>query len=264
MTRNGLAQARWAHITSVAAALLAVAADGAAQPPRAGNAVPPTPRAAAPNDLTGYWVSIVTEDWRWRMMTPPPKDYASVPMTAAARAVADGWNRDADVAGGNECRPYGAGGIMRVPGRLHITWDDDDTLRIDTDAGTQTRLFHFGEAPPPTGDRTWQGHSAARWRAAQGGREGRTTAESIAGGSLTVTTTRMRSGYLRKNGVPYGENAVLTEYYNTFKEPNGDQWLIITTIVEDPQHLTQPFSTSTHFKKQADRTGWDPTPCSAR
>src|SRR5690606_19155033 len=103
-----------------------------------------TPREAAPYDLTGYWVSVVTEDWRWRMMTPPSGDYASIPITAAGRQVADAWNLEADASQGNECRPFGAGGIMRVPGRLHIHWEDDDTLRIDTDAGSQTRMFHFG------------------------------------------------------------------------------------------------------------------------
>jgi hypothetical protein len=74
----------------------------------------------------------------------------------------------------------------------------------------------------------------------------------------------MRPGYLRKNGIPYSANAVVTEYYNTFKEPNGDQWLVITTLIQDPQYLTQPFITSTQFKKQADAKGWQPSACSAQ
>jgi hypothetical protein len=81
---------------------------------------------------------------------------------------------------------------------------------------------------------------------------------------LKVTTTHLRRGYLRKNGVPYSANTVLTEYYDRVNEPNGDSWLIVETIVEDPAYLTQPFITSTHFKKQADSSGWNPTPCTAR
>lgn len=220
-------------------------------------------QATAPVDLTGYWVAIVTEDWRFRMVTPPKGDYDSVPISAAGRKVADAWDPAKDEAAGEQCKSYGAAAIMRVPGRLNIGWQNENTLKIETDAGTQTRLFHF-DASSASGERTWQGHSIARWRSAAGGREGRAAGASSAGGSLIVTTTHMRPGYLRKNGVPYSENAVVNEYYNTFKEPNGDQWLIITTLVEDPQYLGQPFITSSHFKKQADNKGWEPTPCSAR
>jgi hypothetical protein len=73
----------------------------------------------------------------------------------------------------------------------------------------------------------------------------------------------MRPGYLRKNGVPYGENATLEEYFETFTEPNGDTWLTVTSIVTDPQYLTQPYATTMPFKKIPDRSGWDPTPCRA-
>ena len=104
---------------------------------------PPTPRAAAPVDLTGYWVSVVTEDWRFRMVTPPKGDYASVPLNAEARRVADAWDPSKD----GVCDAYGAAAIMRMPGRLHITWDDDNTLKIETDAGQQTRLLRFGVRP---------------------------------------------------------------------------------------------------------------------
>src|SRR5438270_7866217 len=105
---------------------------------------PPSPKDAAPMDLTGYWVSIVTEDWRYRMVTPAKGDYASVPLNAEGRKVADTWDPAKDETSGNQCKSYGAAAVMRVPGRLHITWENDNTLRVDTDAGTQTRLFHFG------------------------------------------------------------------------------------------------------------------------
>src|SRR5256714_13567944 len=97
----------------------------------------PTPRAASPIDLTGNWVSLVTEDWRFRMVTPPKGDYASVPLNAEGRKVADTWDPAKDRTDGNVCRAYGAGAIMRMPTRLHITWQDANTLKVETDAGQQ-------------------------------------------------------------------------------------------------------------------------------
>ena len=128
------------------------------QPPRA-------PRAAAPIDLTGYWVSIVTQDWRWRMVTPRKGDYQGIPITPAAAKVADAWDPAKDEAAGEQCKSYGAPALMSVPGRIHITWQDDNTLKVDTDAGTQTRLLRFGAAQDcrPTRRATWQGVSQAQW-----------------------------------------------------------------------------------------------------
>jgi hypothetical protein len=143
---------------------------------------------------------------------------------------------------------------MRVPGRLRILWEDD-LLRIDTDAGNQTRLLRF-DASQPAGERTWQGHSRAQW-------EYPATGRGSGDGSLSVVTTGLRAGYLRKNGVPYSEDTVLREHFDRVLAPNGDEWLVVTTIVEDPAYLTTPFITSTHFKKEADASGWSPSGCSA-
>ena len=110
-------------------------------------------QAAAPIDLTGTWVSVVTEDWRWRMVTPPKGDYPRVPLNPEGRKVADSWDLARDVAEGNLCRAFGAGNIMRMPGRLQVAWADPNTLKIDADAGTQTRLLHFDKSfkPPARG-----------------------------------------------------------------------------------------------------------------
>jgi hypothetical protein len=235
-----------------------------------GQLVPPPvmkPRASAPIDLTGYWVSIVTEDWRFRMTVPDKGDYASVPLNPQGRQVASAWDPAKDQAEGTQCKSYGAAAIMRVPGRIHIYWENDDTLRIDTDSGRQTRLLHFGSPSPSAQEATWQGYSVADWEGARPvsffmpalNRGPKQPSE----GYLKVITTHMRSGYLRKNGVPYSANAVLEEYLDTFKEMNGDQWLVVTTIVTDPMYLFQPFITSTHFKKLSSNSGWDPTECHA-
>lgn len=220
-----------------------------------------TAKAAAPVDLTGYYLSVVTEDWRFRMMTPAKGDYPSIPLNAEGRKVAAAWNPAKDEAEGNQCKAYGAGGIMRMPGRIHITWQDDNTLKLEMDTGMQTRLFHFGRPQPAPGAPEWQGSSVAQWENAGGGR-GRGATQ---GGDLKVVTTGTRPGYLQKNGVPYSADAVITEHFDLLnKEANGDQWLSVTTLIEDPQYLNQPFQRSTHFKRVADGSGWDPSPCSAR
>jgi len=232
---------------------------------------PPTPKAGAPVDFTGYWVSVVTEDWRWRMVTPARGDFSGVPLNPAARKIGLAWDSAKDEADGNQCRAYGAAGLMRMPGRLHITWDDDTTLRIDTDQGTQTRLLHFGGKPAAGLAPSWQGYSSAQWEQAMRGSGppdflpiALNPREGTRGRSLEVITTNLKSGYLRKNGVPYSDSATLREYYDLSAEKDGSTWFVVTTIVEDPQYLTTPFVTSTNFKKQPDATGWNPTGCAIR
>jgi hypothetical protein len=223
-----------------------------------------TARAAAPIDLTGYWVSLVTNEWRWRMVTPPKGDYATLPINAEARRIADTWDPAVDEAAGNECRSYGAAIIMQVPGRLHITWDNDNTLKLESDAGMQTRLFRFGPSAQPTGEPSWQGYSVAEWQIARGrGREAQVQPTPARSGTLKIVTTHLRSGYLRKNGVPYSERAVVTEYISRVSGPGGD-YLNVLSIVEDPQYLTGPYARSMQFKREADGSKWKPEPCSAR
>ena len=206
-------------------------------------------RQAAPIDLTGYWVSVVAEDWKFRMVTPKKGVFDGVPLNPEGRKVGESWDPARDEAASEQCRSYGAGAIMRVPGRLNITWQDDSILKIETDAGTQTRLFRFGASPAPT-EPTWQGHSVAQW--------------NIPARSLKVVTTNLRPGYVRKNGAPYSNKATLTEYWDLNVVPNGDRWLTITTELADPTYFTRPYVTSSDFKKLPTAAGWNPTPCSAR
>jgi len=218
-----------------------------------------SPKAAAPIDLTGYWVSVVTQDWRWRMVTPAKGDYQSIPITVEAKKVGDAWDPAKDEAAGEQCKSYGAPALMAIPTRLHITWQDENTLKVETDAGTQTRQFHFGNWKPQDAAPTWQGESIAQWETAR-------VARGVVpkSGSLKVVTSHLRPGYLRKNGVPYSSNAVLTEYWDLTTERNRDQWITITSSVEDPQYLRRPWVTALQFRKEPDGAKWDPTPCSAR
>ena len=254
--------------------------------PRAG-ATQQTPRSAAPVDLTGYWVAVVTEDWRHRMATARKGDFESVPLNAEGRRVGNESDLAADNAAGLQCKPYGVGGLMRQPGRLHITWADDDTLKVEFDAGTQTRLLEFGAASPPGGERTWQGFSRAEWQRPPGGNQNPVRAQignsagpiapggggrgqrggpapSAAlteGGALKVSTTGFRAGYLRKNGVPYSENATITEYFHRLPDAGAGDWLHVLTMVEDPRYLNDAFLTSTHFKREPNGSKWNPTEC---
>ena len=207
-------------------------------------------RDRAPIDITGYWVSYITENWRYRMVTPAKGEYRRIPASRAALPLINAWDPAADERAGNQCKSYGAGNIMSVPGRLHITWQDADTLKIETDAGTQTRLLHFS-ARPVSSPPSWQGESTATWEPAPDG------------GSLRVVTSNLRAGYLRKNGVPYSERATVTEHFDLAPLADNGKLLLVTTIVDDPVYLTGPYVVSPHFKKEPDGSKWDPTPCSS-
>jgi hypothetical protein len=217
---------------------------------------PPTGRGAAAIDLTGYWVSVINEDWRLRMVTPPKGEYDALTLNAEGRRVGNTWDPDRDEKAGEQCKAYGAANLMRLPGRLHITWENDTTLRIDTDTGTQTRRFHFDNAAP--GDPSWLGYSAATWQLGPGARAGART------GNLKVVTTNLRAGYIRKNGAPHSDKAVVTEYYDINTMPNGDQWMTITTRIDDPVYFTRPLINTTDFKKLPNNAGWNPTPCTVK
>jgi hypothetical protein len=253
----------------VAALWLGAPAIGLAQGPPQARAAQ-TARAAAPVDLTGTWVAVVSEDWRWRMVTPTRGDFASIPLNAEGRRVGMQWDPAADEVAGLQCKAYGAPAIMRIPGRVRISWEDDETLKVETDQGMQTRLLRFKGQSVSTESPSRQGDAVANWeRNAQGAGqpEGLAIFSSRIGReprSLEVTTTNLLPGYLRKNGPPYGENARVQEYYDYHSQPNGDEWFTVTTIVTDPTYLNGSFITSSDFKKEPNADGFDPTPCSAR
>ena len=266
---------------------------------------PPTAKAVAPIDLTGYWTAVITEDWHVRMLTartgdfgsgaagtienpgvgfigagPNPSAQGDIPYTAAAAQAAMRWDPARDEAEGNACKAYGAPGIMRLPTHLHITWQDENTLKVDADYGTQTRLLHVG--PPSDAGRldsgnatfvplrapavdapagvepSWQGYSSASWTI-MGGR-----GNFARGGSLKVITTRLKPGYYWKNGMPYTGNARLTEYFRVMELPDRSQWIRYTQIADDPEYLTQPWIVNYAFKKLPDGSAWKPTPCSVK
>ena len=224
----------------------------------AGPGAAQTPRVAAPFDPTGYWVAIISEDWRWRMVTPARGDFPSIPMNRDAQRIAEAWDPAKDEKSGEACKAYGAPGLVRGPIRMHITWQDDTTLKVDYDYGTQTRLFRFARTPgPASGAPTWQGVTSAQWMYSSGRGAARR-------GSLKTVTTQLRPGYVRKNGVPYSDKTVFTEYWDLQPGTNGDQYLVNTNIVEDPTYFQSPWITAIHYRKERDGSKFDPTPCDAR
>lgn len=257
----------WLVGSAVLAAAAVPAVPAAAQARRGAQAeAPTTGRAAAPIDITGHWVSLITDDWVYRMITPAKGDVSYVPLNAEGRRVAEAWDPARDEAAGEECKGYAAPAIMRLPSRVEITWQDDNTLKLDIDTGMQTRLFHFGQTEPQ-GPRTWQGWSSASWQFSGTTEQfypGPTSLGQIKrAGSLKVDTTNLRAGYLRKNGVPFSENAFMTEYYNLIVEDDGNQYLVIQTFVADPRYLTNHFVRTMQFKREPDGSKRKPTPCSA-
>jgi hypothetical protein len=307
------------------AAAAQVPAPARPAPPAALPASPPlTAQKAALLDLTGYWVAVVDQDWRWRMITPAKGDYQGVPLNAAGRKIADefdpapyggataiapGATRNAgglqqlpptpigryQVSGIIDCRAYGAPALMHMPTRLHISWDNSNTLRIETDWGEQTRLLHFipnhpyAQAQLPlliqvqaartnSGPPSMQGHSVALWeqpydlnaQAFQRGRVGRRGGAGLGGaeqkasqpgGDLAVVTTDLAPGWLRRNGVPYGSQTRVIEHYQAFQDPTGAKWFDVATEVIDPQYLTAPFFTTGDFQQEPDGSKWAPHAC---
>ncbi len=268
MTRRTLAAA----IIVVSASVMLTAQQGGrgAGVPQA----PRTPRTTSPIDLVGTWVPLITEDWRFRMVTPPIGDVASIPVNDAGRKAAESWDPAKDVAAGEQCKAYGAAGIMRMPTRVRFSWQGDDTLKMETDSGQQVRLFNFNAAAPAAAESSWQGSSVARWEGmlesqgqlpggggGGGGGGGRGGGGEQLSGGLKVVTTKMRPGYLRRNGVPYSAEAQMTEFFDVLREPSGDTWMIVTAVIDDPTYLAQPLMLSTHFRKEADGSKWNPRPC---
>jgi hypothetical protein len=251
---------RWGVVVA-AAVVMSWAAPAAAQFPPRGGGPPPTPRASAPIDLTGVWVSIVNEDWRWRMITAPRGDFPGLPLSPAGRAIAMAWDPKTD----GSCKAFGAAAVMRMPTRVRISWADDTTLKLETDNGQQTRLLHFGAGPGP-GAPSLQGDSAAAWQRTlppnnpfginfPGG------PPPPPGGSLRVVTTNLSGGWLRRNGVPYSGKTTVTEFFDRFPVPDGSEWFVVTTQVVDPEYLLGRLVTSSHFRREPDASKWAPKPC---
>ena len=278
-----------ALVSAVPSRPAAQVAQGAPPPPAAQQ----TARQAAPIDFTGTWASVVTEDWQWRFVTPIVGDYTGVPLNSVGDKTARAWNHDADLKAGEQCKGFGAAAINRLPTRMQVSWVDDNTMKLDWDLGTQSRLVYFDKSKMPAGAASYQGHAIGEWidvpaaggrggggggaaaapaaaagaaaapAAAAGGRGGGRGAAAPAAraGGLKIVTTNLKAQYLRQNGVPVSEKAVVTEFLDIVPSPDGATWLVVKTQVDDPTYLSAWYQVSSQFKKEANNAKWAPTAC---
>ena len=243
-----------------------------------GTVGPANGRAQAPFDPSGYWVALVTQDWRYRMVVPGPGQYSGIPLNLAAKQFADNWKAADYSAAGKECAAYGAPALMMLPTRLHISWQDDNTLRVKTDAGQQTRLLHFSDAAP--GAASLQGDSKAQWLTPAPtfgfgggfgggggggpggpGGPGAGAASSPQYGVLRVSTTNLLAGLLRKNGVPYSDKTTLLEDWMLNSLPDGADYLTVSILIRDPVYLRGDYYLAPVFVRESDASKWQPAPC---
>ena len=258
---------RFSHKPLVVAVLATVAVYRASsRAARRPSRPPPTPKLAAPVDLTGYWVSLVTEDWRYRMTTPPKGDYTGCQSTPAGRQVADAWDPARDEAAGDQCKAYGVGGVMRLPTRLHISWQDDQTLKLETDAGTQTRMIAIRRR---LDDRAATGRARLR-------RAGIDRAASMGGGLRRARRRRpWRSAQSRHDPdearLPAQERRSLQRgrrrdrVLRSLRRPG--RRLAAGRLDRNRRSGVSRDSRSGRARISNDRptpTGWNPTPCAAR
>ena len=287
--RRQARRATWLSVPLAVAALAGAGPIQAAEPAQGGA------QAQAPVDITGYWVAIITQEWRFRMVVPGKGEFSGIPLNLAAKQYSDAYDAEKETAAGNACMAYGAPALMRMPLRLHITWENANTLRVETDAGQQTRLLHF-DAAATRGAPSRQGDAKATWLTvvptflggARGGLQGGAPpgaggpsgvgAPPGAGGpggappparaqfgTLQVLTDNLLPGLLRKNGVPYSDRATLEEYWKLLPVDQGLEYLSITSIVRDPVYFQgKTYTTTAIFMREADGSKWHPSPCSLR
>jgi hypothetical protein len=203
---------------------------------------PANARAAAPVDLTGYWVPFISEEWRYRMVMPLKGDYRGIPLTPEGTRVANSWNPAAPEP--EPCKAYGAPAIMRIPGRLHVRLAGLRTaLRLDTDAGTQTRAVPIRTRYTRVGP-------------ADSGRARRTRAGSLPAAVPHQAPDRYGRHDQRASRLSAAKRCAVQRRRHgdrIFRRRRAPVWRPGTDrhdVVEDPQYLQRPYIVSSHFKKE--------------
>ena len=190
--------------------------------------------AHAQVDFSGEWAPRFWEDQLERVPGPELGDFLGIPISDAARLRAEAWDASIQTLPEWQCRPHSADYIWRGPSNLRITKDVDPVSRETTAFHAEwlrsvDRAIYLDGRPRPPADalHTWAGFSTARWM----------------GDVLEVTVTHLKEGYLRRNGLPRSDKAMLKEYWIR----NGN-YLTVTAIVHDPVYLTEPFIRTTDYE----------------
>src|SRR5438067_7162487 len=190
--------------------------------------------AFAQVDPSGEWAPRFHEDQPERIPGPEIGDYLGLPINDAARLRADSWDASLLTLPEHQCKPHPADYSPRGPANLRITKEVDKESQeiiafhthISWQAPERTIWMDGREHPPDYAAHTWQGFSTGKWE----------------GDTLTVTTTHLKAGWIRRNGVPRSDRATMTEHF--IRSGNVLTWI---TIVYDPENLTEPMIRSRDF-----------------
>lgn len=191
--------------------------------------------AAAQLDLTGEWAPIYHENGPERLPGPELGDYTELPLNEAGRLAADSWDADRiSVVQEYQCRPHGSDYALRGLGNQRVTRDIDPAtqrvvaFRTHMLAWDSDRVIWMDGRPHPPeyAPHSWQGFSTGVWE----------------GNTLTVTTTHLKTNYLRRNGVPRSDKAVVTEHWS-----RHGTYLTVVTVINDPVYLTEPLVRSDNW-----------------
>jgi len=190
--------------------------------------------ALAQIDFAGEWQPVFHEDQPERGPGPEIGDYLGLPINEAARLRGDSWDASLLTVPEHQCKPHPSDYGMRGPANTRI-WKEVDAAtqqlialhtHISWQAPERTIWMDGRPHPPEFAAHTWQGFSTGKWE----------------GNVLTITTTHLKNGWIRRNGIPRSANAVVTEHWAR----HGDHlmWMV---VINDPTYLTEPFVRTTDF-----------------
>ena len=231
------------HVLAALGVVLAYASVGGQAPPA------PTAASSPGFDLSGYWTAAMHEDALERGAGPELGDYGGFPINEAARLFALSYDASRVTLRHHQCDGYVAPYSVRSIGNARA-WEERDphTQRLiaihwynQTFEGHRTIWMDGRPHPPEYAPHTWQGFSTGKWD----------------GDMLTVTTTHLKIGWIRRNGIPRSDKAVLTEHWIR----HGDT-LTLVSIINDPAYLTEPFIRTTNWVEDP-RQAIAPYPCEA-
>src|ERR1700682_3329406 len=201
----------------------------------------------AQNDFVGEWAARYHEDQTERIAGPDIGDYLGIPLNDAARLRADSWDASILTLPEWQCRPHPADYGTRGPANLRV-WKDVDpatqqvmSYHTHVQWQAQERTIWMDDRPHPAEDapHTWQGFSTGKWE----------------GNQLTVITTHLKESYVRRNGVPRSDRAILIEHWIR----HGD-YLTLVSIIDDPVYLAEPFIRTTNWAFDPGQA-MEPYPC---
>jgi hypothetical protein len=202
--------------------------------------------AFAQVDFSGEWAPRFWEDQPERVPGPELGDFLGIPINDAARLRAEAWDASIQTLPEWQCRPHSADYIWRGPSNLRISKEVDPVSREITAyhaewlRSVDRPVYLDGRAHPPENAlHTWAGFSTGRWE----------------GDTLVITTTHLKEGYLRRNGLPRSDRATLSERWIR----NGD-FLTVMTIIYDPVYLTEPLVRTTDYELNVNQN-IPPYPC---